>query len=191
MTKVTIHHDSVGGNLNIKIMLVRTAVVDLGFELHGKRYPALKLYPKDSKAYPYFVTGLAEATMDSFVAAVKEGCAELRIPHCAFDRPKINDMEAKEAMKDLSLKRYFAELPKTYLNTDAFVIFSEKEKITLGRKIFSPLWCRDHSGVVSLWSKTLPTFNKPSGVSKYQYFEAIIQNSAPADYTRPFWQVRR
>lgn len=188
MTKIKVEHDSTNGNINNKILQVHTASIDLGFELHKKRYPALRLITTQR---PYFIIGLASETMESLCKIIGE-TEELVIPHCAFDRSLVKNEEVAPLLKGFTLQDYFTYFPlDTYQETDAFDIFLDFEIKGLLRNNFSPVWRKNHKNIVSLWARTLPTPQKPLTISKYQYFEQIFQNSHPIDYRISFWMWRK
>lgn len=187
--KIHIQHDSVTGQFQNKTVIITDALIDFGFELHKKRYTALKLV---TAKWPYFVIGLQQKTLESIVEIVRSGKTyELTIPHAAFDVSITPDEEVHTMVKK-TLNEYFEELPlDDYINTDAFDIFYEFEKNSILTKHFHPIWRKNHNKIVPLWARTLPTYDKPLNISKYQYFEQVFQNSHPPHYRQPFWRLRR
>lgn len=188
MTKITVEHDSINGNLFNKHFNAKEAIADYGFELHKKRYIALKLISATPNIRPYFILGLDEITLNSIIGLVNKNTPELLIPHTAFDRSSVQNSDVLKLVPT-KLKQYLLDIKyRDYIGTDAFSIFKPEEREQL-IKNNAPVWCKNHNKVVSLWAKTLPAYGKPVEISKSQYFEAILYNSKPPNYRRPFFRV--
>lgn len=176
-----IKHVEQSGNLKERVLSnVYDVTLDIGYEHEEETIPAVKIHRKDQNAYYLLHVYQAEELVQKLKLEVcKTGTLEL--PASIFDYSEISDDEAATLMFHLSprvlLNQVFTRVGySTIYKSDAWKPFSTEEKQMLINENLKPINKRHVPTLAELWRRTLPTPRRPQGVSKYQYFETLIDS---------------
>lgn len=138
------------------------ACFDEGFILKGTTSPAVKIIRLLHKEpIPYFLVGTsnpAEIT-SAIKAGIGSGQRSLELPYTIFDPSTLTWAEAKSVLQRCAL-------PKLH---EIMSSVEKKQYLTVLPKGKSL-----DTGAAHVFARSLPTYNRPPGVSKYQYFKFLI-----------------
>lgn len=137
------------------------ACFDEGFVLKGVTSPAVKIIRMlHGKPVAYFLVGTSNPA--EITSAIKVGIGRqksIELPYSIFDPSTLTWAEAKNALQRCTLPT-LREIMSSVQKKQYLTVLPKGKILDIG--------------AAHVFARSLPTYSRPPGVSKYQYFKFLI-----------------